>query len=108
MDEEVRKEKGDEEFEKRKEELRRRDELKTSRNKAKRDRMKARKQKVKGDGGCGDGMEGVEKVEAGGIRGARFQNGLGMVPKLVELGDDAPVETPVSSEEVGVIIHDDE
>jgi len=55
MDEEVRKEKGDEEFERRTEELRRRDEMKTGRNKAKREKMKARKLKGKGGGGGGGG-----------------------------------------------------
>lgn len=110
MDEEVRKEKGDEEFERRTEELRRRDELKTGRNKAKREKMKARKSRGKelGCGEGGEGMEGVEKVGSGMKTGVKSQNGLGVVPRLAVQEGDGPVEAPVSCEEVGVIIHDDD
>ena len=107
MDEEVRKEKGDEEFERRKEELRRRDEMRTSRNKAKREKMKARKLRGKEEGGA-EGMEGVETVEAGVTKGAKSRNGLGLGAAPGRQEDDEPVEVPVSSEGVGVIIHDDD
>lgn len=103
MDEEVRKEKGDEEFERRKEELRRRDEAKTRRNQARREKMKARRAR-----GKGEGMEGVEKGEVGGKKGSGLRNELGMVARTADQGGDGLVDGTVGSEELGVVIHDDD
>ncbi|MCJ1363773.1 hypothetical protein MMC16_002882 [Acarospora aff. strigata] len=109
MDEEVRTEKENGEFETRKEELRVRDEEKTRRNKAKREKMKARRQRGKeGEGvGGGEGKE-QEQVKVGGLKSARLQNGVGPRPAPAESECEMLVVPTVTVEEAGMIIHDDD
>ncbi len=111
MDEEVRREKGDEEFERKQEDLKRRDEAKTNRNKAKREKMKARKQNGKSGSGVDSG-EGKEKVKPGlakgADKGAKLQNGVGMKAAPASPNGNVLSELVASSEGIGMIIHDDD
>ncbi|KAL8712603.1 MAG: hypothetical protein Q9220_003134 [cf. Caloplaca sp. 1 TL-2023] len=108
MEEQVSKEKADEEYEKRKEEMRKIDEEKTSKNKKRREKMKARKKEkgAKGDVEMVEGQEGKE------IEGASKKR-MGPV-KLPMNGNHASDEEGNSQvaakivEDVGVVIHDDD
>ena len=97
MDEEVAREKAEEEFEKRREELKRKDEEKTGKN-------RKRREKSRKKGGKGDKHDVSND-------GTSKGNGAGSVstskgPRNDIGGDDeAPVTT---TEDVGVIIHDDD
>ncbi|KAL9634403.1 MAG: hypothetical protein Q9204_003019 [Flavoplaca sp. TL-2023a] len=104
MEEQVAREKADEEYERTMEEKRKRDEEKTSRNKKRRERMKARKGKKgkddveMGSGEEDEGTEGVKKMK---------KLGPAKVPVGPSGGDE--VEQVLKSvEDVGVVIHDDD
>ncbi|KAI9825146.1 MAG: hypothetical protein M1819_000604 [Sarea resinae] len=106
MDEEVRREKEDGEFERRKEELRRRDERKTNKNKARREKMKARK----GKGGKGSEDDGAETKAQVPLNAVGVADG-GQVGRAVASnmsnGDGKNVARVDNPEEIGIIIHDD-
>lgn len=97
MDQEVAREKADEEFEKKREELRKKDEEKTEKNRKRRDKNK--KKKGGKDGGKGEGTDG-DAI-------AKKNRSLLVPPRLVhdEECDALPVATV---EDAGVIIHDDD
>lgn len=99
MDEEVAREKADEEFERKREEMRKKDEGKTGKNRKRRD-----KKKNKGKDGNGEAdPHGQEEITNGKVK-------LGRValpgPKQDEgSGDEVPATI---AEDIGVIIHDDD
>ncbi|GAD96754.1 hypothetical protein ANI_1_2848024 [Paecilomyces variotii No. 5] len=103
MEQEVRKEKADEEFEKKREEQRRKDAEKTEKNRKKREKRKAGKNK-KGSASNGDvemkvdGPNGAAGGPTGGSKGVR-QEDVQAAPDGTEARDH---------EEPGVIIHDDD
>ncbi|KAI4201329.1 MAG: hypothetical protein LQ350_003367 [Teloschistes chrysophthalmus] len=105
MEEDVSKEKADEEYERRVEEMRKRDEEKTGKNRRRREKKKAGK-KVKGD----------EEVEMGKEREFSGTNGIKklgpvVLPRNGPDGDDDRQEEEVagkSVEDVGIVIHDDD
>ena len=111
MDEEVRKEKETEDFEKNRDEKLKRDEEKTKRNKARREKQRERKAKKarkggKGKGESGDGeesdMEVDDDVGKGGVEGRnRVANTQGK-------GEEVGMEAAGNSDEIGVIIHDED
>ena len=99
MDEEVAREKADEEFEKNRDEKRRKDEQKTEKNRRRRDKNKKKK-----------GANGDEEAKAkdGGIEG---KDVVGLIsPPGSEQDDGANCDSlPATiSENVGVTIHDDD
>ena len=65
MDEEVKREKEEEEFRRKGEELRKKDEAKTSKNKARREKLKAKKAGRTGRGRTGRGKTGGKGVKLG-------------------------------------------
>ena len=98
MDEEVRREEEEKEFERKREELRRRDEEKTNKNRKRRAKKKAQEK------GAKDGMMDVDKIQVadGKAMGAERDAANGDAP-----GEDG--DTPVPTvEEVGIVIHDDD
>ncbi|KAJ6441891.1 PRKR-interacting protein 1 [Purpureocillium lavendulum] len=114
MDDELRREKGQEEFEREKKERDRRDEERTRKNREKRDKMKARKGK-KGKGGAGGGGT----VASNGGAGAPA-NAVG-APVPTADGDPGHAEggrrtdagnvddaTAATTKSAGLIIHDDD
>jgi hypothetical protein len=115
MDEDVKKDKDREEFEKEREERERRDEEKTRKNREKREKMKARKAK-KGKGGNGGAKngegEGKEKgVKPNGLVARRDEkdeeksNEASHEEKKESNGTDKPAP---SAEPAGIVIHDDD
>ncbi|MCJ1252046.1 hypothetical protein MMC30_009284 [Trapelia coarctata] len=103
MDEEVKREKENEEFEIAKEERRKKDEAKTNKNKARREKMKAKKAGKKGKDGGESSMDGVLATKSGGEVVAAAKAG---VVNDTSNGK-APLEAKVLEEE-GVVIHDDD
>ncbi|KAL8949286.1 MAG: hypothetical protein Q9222_004592 [Ikaeria aurantiellina] len=108
MEEQVSKEKADEEYEKRKEEMRRKDEEKTSKNKKRREKMKARKKDkgTKGDvemveGQKGEEIEGAKKKKMGPVK-------LPLNGNHASDGEEEGRVAAKSAENVGVVIHDDD
>ncbi|KAH0542778.1 hypothetical protein FGG08_002826 [Glutinoglossum americanum] len=105
MDEEVKREKDGEEFERRREELRKQDEAKTNKNKAKRDKKKARKMRAKG-GADSDRPDG-EPSNNGVPEKLNTQ-----VADVGEIGDGMTGNEDrmdvKTSEETGIIIHEDD
>ena len=107
MDEEVKREKENEDFEKAKEERKRRDEEKTKKNKARREKMKAKK----GAKAVGDEKEALDKEGEGLTKGrekagsTKNRNGV-----KDDRGEDVEQEEVPQAvvEEIGVIIHDDD
>ncbi|KAL1857894.1 hypothetical protein Plec18167_001702 [Paecilomyces lecythidis] len=103
MEEEVKKEKADEEFEKKREEQRRKDEERTEKNRKKREKRKAAKNK-KGSASNGDvemkvdGPNGAAGGSAEGNKGGHQENGQ-------PVSDGAEAR---DYEEPGVIIHEDD
>ena len=108
MDEEVKTEKADAEFEKEREEKRRRDEAKTSKNKARREKLKAKKG---GKGGAKekgrDVMAGVEVTHTKDPIG-KMEKGTDGAPSGESGGRITTEGVPSNPEEIGVIIHDDD
>lgn len=99
MDEEVAREKADEEFERKREEMKRKDEEKTGKNRRRRD-----KKKSKGK----DGNAEVESDKREGSMNGKSKLGRVALPgpkQDEESGDELPATT---AEDVGVIIHDDD
>ena len=100
MDEEVAREKADEEFEKKKEEHRRKDEEKTEKNRRRRDKKKKNKGKDGNPQAEGDQLE-EKSVQKAGLARVTLPG-----PKqAADSGDELPATT---AEDVGVIIHDDD
>ncbi|KAL9120603.1 MAG: hypothetical protein Q9187_002840 [Circinaria calcarea] len=105
MDEEVKREKADAEFEKEREEKKRRDEAKTSKNKARREKLKARKgEKGQVKEKSGEEMPGVEATRKEDFLG-KLGNGVSSKDDGGEITTDA---VPSNPEEIGVTIHDDD
>ncbi|KAG9258972.1 uncharacterized protein F5Z01DRAFT_12177 [Emericellopsis atlantica] len=115
MDEEVRREKENEQFEKEKAEQEKRDEEKTKRNREKREKAKARKGK-KGKGGTGGAAD-----QAAQDAKSSNTNGTKIVPRKLEArngetdGKEAGDESKKGAEgaeteqpEEGLVIHDDD
>lgn len=99
MDEEVAREKADEEFEKKRDEMRKKDEEKTGKNRRRRD-----KKKNKGK----DGNSEAENDKQEGNTNGKAKLGHVTLPgpkQDEESGDELPATT---AEDVGVIIHDDD
>ena len=99
MDEEVAREKADEEFEKKKEELRKKDKEKTEKNRRRRD-----KKKNKGK----EGNAEVDNDKPEGIMNGKANLGRPNIPGAKEdeeSGDELPAQ---AAEDIGVIIHDDD
>jgi len=101
MEEELKKEKDQEEFEKKQEELRRKDEAKTNKNKAKREKMKARKLKAK------TGGKSETSTSDGGKNGIEDQGQVGAVNEQVMAAPPASNSVVASTENTGLVIHDD-
>ena len=100
MDEEVSREKADEEFERKREEMRKKDEEKTGKNRKRREKQK--KNAAKPDGK----KEGKDDSTTTKIGGARVLRSGG--PGL-EVGEGEDKDGPSTTvEEVGMIIHDDD
>lgn len=99
MDEEVAREKADEEFERKKEEMRKKDEQKTGKNRRRRDK---KKNKVK-DGDAEAEYEKQEEIVNGKAKYGRIN--LPGPKQDDESGDEL---LPTTAEDVGVIIHDDD
>lgn len=109
MDEEVKGEKADAEFEKEREEKRRRDEAKTSKNKARREKLKAKKG---GKGGVketgGEVMAGLEATQKKKDSIGKMGNGTDGAASKESGGESTTEGVPSNPEEIGVIIHDDD
>jgi hypothetical protein len=103
MDEEVRKEKESEEFDRLKEEREERDREKTRKNREKREKMKARRGKGKsGAGGSGGGERRIERDDT--IKDLK-RSGVDHTGGH-DIGENG--EVIASVQEVGLIIHDDD
>lgn len=103
MDEEVKREKENEEFEKAKEERRKKDEAKTNKNKARREKMKAKKSGKKGKDGGENVVDGVLATKDGNGVASAAKAGDGTEANAMN-GGTAPEAKVV--EEEGVVIHD--
>jgi hypothetical protein len=103
MDDEVKKEKDGEEFERLKREREERDREKTRKNREKREKMKARRGKGKGGASGGEG-----RSEKGGAMDDL--QGLGVDQRVLAGGNDVGEngEVITSVQEAGLIIHDDD
>lgn len=99
MDEEVAREKADEEFERKREDMRKKDEEKTGKNRRRRDKKNKK--------GKGENEEAENEKEERNMNGkAKLGRDALPGPKQdEELGDEIPATT---EEDVGVIIHDDD
>lgn len=103
MDEEVAREKADEEFEARQAELRQEDEAKLRRNQAKREKARMRKAKGKNGGnGGGEGEGGGAGKKRLGAAKVVSEGGRGPEADGVGEGEDGGVEAG------GITIHDDD
>ncbi|KAF2805292.1 DUF1168-domain-containing protein [Mytilinidion resinicola] len=111
MDEEVKREEAETEFQRQKEEVERRDREKTGKNKARRDKARQRKAK-KAKGGVGEG-----EVEEG--QDGKGEKGKRLGPNLAALkargGEDEKDGDALNeggevknAEEIGIVIHDDD
>ncbi|KAL8734383.1 MAG: hypothetical protein Q9166_001581 [cf. Caloplaca sp. 2 TL-2023] len=107
MEEQVAKEKADEEYERRKEEAKKRDEEKTNKNKKRREKMKARKGK-KGEKGDGEMTSGQEDGATEGVKKKKL--GPAKLPQNgnTNEGNGEDQDLMKSVEDVGVVIHDDD
>lgn len=107
MEEEVRKERTEEEFQTKQEELRRKDEEKTEKNRKRREKIKARKQK--GDAG----EDGADADKNNGKRTNGMDLAAGRLP-MSEPRGERDVEhvnrngEVKASEEVGIVICDED
>lgn len=106
MDEEVKKEEADKDFEARKEEAKKKDEEKTSKNRKRRDKAKARKEKAKA------GNDGSADMEVEG--GKEFKKKMAPLT-VTKSSDEGDAEDIVngggmvkSVDEVGITIHDED
>ena len=109
MDEEAKREKADETFEKEKEERRRKDEAKTNKNKARREKIKAKKKGGKGEKSDYEGMKGVEttlrKDSVYRVKNSSSDQERGKDGRNNERELDG---VKAMAEEIGVTIHDDD
>ena len=110
MDEEVKREKEEEEFRRKGEELRKKDEAKTSKNKARREKLKAKKAGKSGEGKDGEGKDGEGKDGGkGGEAGSGGSGGRDGGQGVDATGGAPSMEGVVkNAEEIWVIIHDDD
>ena len=99
MDEQVAREKADEEFESKREEMRKKDEVKTEKNRRRRD-------KKKNKGKDGNGVVESEKQESNTNGKVKLSRVTLAGPKHDEESEDELHAT--TAEDVGVIIHDDD
>ena len=99
MDEEVAREKADEDFEKKKEEMRKKDEQKTGKNRRRRD-----KKKNKGK----DGSAEAEKEKLEEIVNGKAKHGRITLPGPKQDDESDDEVLPTIAEDVGVIIHDED
>lgn len=99
MDEEVAREKADEEFEKKREEKRKKDEGKTGKNRKRREKQKKQKEAK------GDENGKTTDMKANGKAAGSLTTPSG--PKRDEEVDSEHIPAP-TTEDVGVIIHDDD
>ncbi|MCJ1304196.1 hypothetical protein MMC08_007008 [Hypocenomyce scalaris] len=97
MDEEVRREREQEEWRGRTEEWKRKDEARTRKNKARREKIRAKKT-GKGEEGADGVKGGVERV--GGDGGGDSGGGMGVAPPMEGVA--------TKEEEIGVIIYDED
>ncbi|KZF25300.1 DUF1168-domain-containing protein, partial [Xylona heveae TC161] len=104
MDDEVKREKGNEDFERQREEMKAKDDAKTSKNKARREKQKARKTKGKTE--PAKGSDSSARAKANGVSG---------LPAAETITAESPAsgahlastsDNP-NPEEIGIIIHDD-
>lgn len=100
MDDEVAREKADEEFERRKEELRKKDEEKTGKNRKRREKNKNKKK-----GGNDDRKDETKDGAKNRKAAASLAHPVGGEQDDMPDADDLPATT---AEDVGVIIHDDD
>ena len=101
MDEEVAREKADEEFERKKEEMRKKDEQKTGKNRRRRD-----KKKNKGKDADADAEAENEKQEE--IVNGKAKHGRITLPGPKQDDESGDELLPTTAEDVGVIIHDED
>jgi flagellar biosynthesis/type III secretory pathway protein FliH len=108
MDEEVKKEEADKDFEEKREEMKKKDEAKTSKNKARRDKAKARKEKAKGKGTAD--ANGDNEAEADGTADGPVKKSL--KPMIVSRDDESDgLETGgevKNADEIGIVFHDED
>lgn len=103
MDEEVKAEEAEKDFQQRKEERERKDEEKLSKNRAKREKAKQRQAKKKAGGADGMDLDGEASKE----NGAAVKRKL--APAKVPLpGAEVEEDGQVVQEEAGITIHDDD
>lgn len=101
MDDEVRKEKADEEFEKKREEMRKRDEERLGKNRKRREKRKVAKGKGKGSAagaGATANGDGTEAMDVESRKG----------PAVGGLGTGEAGSGATNPEEIGIVIHDDD
>jgi hypothetical protein len=115
MDEEVRREKENEQFAKEKAERERRDEEKTKKNREKREKAKARKGK-KGKGGNGVGVDHqAQDAKSSNSNGTKFaprkieaRNEVSDEKEVKEDGKSGTEAAETAQPEEGLVIHDDD
>ncbi|UKZ77222.1 hypothetical protein TrVFT333_004941 [Trichoderma virens FT-333] len=112
MDDEVRRERDQVDFEKDKAEKLRKDEEKTRKNREKRDKAKARKANKGKGGGNGDNAKGPNgngnKTSAPGTDDASQENRKPNTGESGAVKNDNEKATTASTEPVGLVIHDDD
>ena len=108
MDEEVKREEADKDFEEKQEEMRKKDEAKTSKNKARRDKAKARKEKAKGKGVAD--ANGDHEAEVNGTADGAGKKGLKpMVVSRDNQSDELEPGGEVKNvDQIGIVIHDED
>lgn len=105
MDEEVREEDAEKEFQKQKEEREKKDDEKLSKNRAKREKAKMRSQKKKAGG---DAAEGGKQGNGDGVK--KKLGPAKIAPQSNGTAEDAYADGSEQAvpEEVGITIHDDD
>jgi Protein of unknown function (DUF1168) len=100
MDEEVLKEKEEQEWKGKREEVKKRDEAKTNKNKAKREKAKARKEKSKGSGEMDHTEKTTKSLKP-------MVKARAITDDDDDDDDDASAPAVKAVEEIGIVIHDD-
>ena len=109
MDEELKKEKADEEYQRKLEEAKRRDEEKTDKNRKRREKRKATKKKVQG--GAKQNANGAEKMDVDGAEATKPtlpQVKVTMDGSTNENGSSGEPQQTQEHTEPGVIIYDED
>lgn len=109
MDEELKKEKADEEYQRKLEEAKRRDEEKTDKNRKRREKRKATKKKVQG--GAKQNANGAEKMDVDGAEATKPtlpQVKVTMDGSTNENGSSGEPRQTQEHTEPGVIIYDED